>query len=138
MTPGRSVLAIVFGLLILLLTLELLRRRQLREKYAALWIIISIFTVVIAVFPAVLYRAAQLLGFGLPANLVFFTGGTVLLVISMQLSFETGRLEAETQRLAEEHAILQLEVRNLRELMTKDPPPTPRSGPPGSPADGSL
>ena len=59
---GRSVLAIVFGLLILLVTLELLRRRQLREKYAALWIVISIFTVVIAVFPAVLYRTADLLG----------------------------------------------------------------------------
>jgi hypothetical protein len=126
----RSGVAIVFGVLILLVTVELLRRRQLREKYAALWIFISVLTLFIAVFPVVLDRTAKLLGFGLPANLVFFAGGTVLLVISMQLSFETGRLESETQRLAEELALLQLEVRRLRALVSPDVPPgLPRESP---------
>jgi hypothetical protein len=131
MNTDRSVVAIVFGVVILLVTLELLRRRQLREKYAALWILISILTLFIAMFPVVLDRTTSLLGFGLPANLVFFAGGMVLLVISMQLSFETGRLESETQRLAEEHALLQLEVRRLRELLTSRAAPQ-------SPADPHL
>jgi hypothetical protein len=129
MSSNRSVLAIVFGVLILLITVELLRRRQLREKYAALWIVISGLTLVVAVFPALLVRTADRLGFGLPANLVFFIGGTVLLVISMQLSFETGRLESETQRLAEEHALLQFEVARLRrqvEALSRELPPAAR------------
>jgi hypothetical protein len=129
----RSGLAIVFGFVILLVTLELLRRRQLREKYAALWILISVVTLVLAVFPALLNRASHLLGFGLPANLVFFAGGMVLLIISMQLSFETGRLESETQRLAEEQALLQLEVRRLGELLTPENPPNLPPETPGQP-----
>ena len=120
MNPERSVAAIVFGFLILVVTVELLRRRKLREKYAALWLTVSVVTLFLAIFPEPLFHVSDWLGFGLPSNLVFFAGGTVLLVISMQLSSETGRLESETQRLAEEHALLQLEVRELKARLDAD------------------
>jgi len=130
-TPERSVAAIVFGVLILIVTVELLRRRKLREKYAALWLTVSVVTLFLAIFPEPLFHVSDWLGFGLPSNLVFFAGGTVLLVISMQLSSETGRLEAETQRLAEEHALLQLEVRQLRARFDADADVDPSDQQPG-------
>jgi hypothetical protein len=114
---AASPAAFVFGAFILLMTIELLRRRSLREKYAALWLAISVAVVVFAIFPGALVGTARLLGFAVPANLLFFGGGVVLTVISMQLSLETGRLEDESQRLAEEVALLRLEVRRLGDEM---------------------
>jgi hypothetical protein len=147
--------AIVFGAFILLVTIELLRRRSLREKYAAVWLGVSLVVVVFAIYPGALVGIARLLGFAVPANLLFFAGGVVLTVISMQLSLETGRLEDESQRLAEEVALLRLDLRRLAarvaradtgtaadgrevatELMSGGTRPAERGGTgPGEPAD---
>ena len=107
---GPRPAALAMGALVLLLVVELLRRRQLREKYAALWLGIGLVAVVIALFPAVLDRLTELAGFAVPANLLFFGGSLVLTAISMQLSLEIGRLEEKTRRLAEEVALLRSDV----------------------------
>ena len=43
-----------------------------------------------------------------PANLLFFVGSLLLLAMSLQHSFELGRLEERTRTLAEEVALLRL------------------------------
>jgi hypothetical protein len=98
---------------ILLLTLELLRRRHLREKYALLWLLVSVGSLLLALFPELLDWLARVSGFGLPVNLLFFGSFLVLLAVSMQLSLEVGRREAETERLAEEIALIRLEMARL-------------------------
>jgi hypothetical protein len=107
--------AILFGAFVLVLTVELLRRRTLREKYAAIWLVVSLAVIVFAVVPAAMTMAARLLGFALPSNLLFLLGGLILTSISVHLSLEMGRLEDQTQRLAEEVALLRLDVVRLTE-----------------------
>jgi hypothetical protein len=119
---ARSPIAIVMGVLLMLLILELLRRVLLSEKYAALWLLVSLVVLVLAVFPSILFWISSTLGFGVPSNLVFFAGGVVLLFVSLQLSLEVGRLEGETQRLAEEIALLR-----ARADGTADHAPPPES-----------
>ena len=111
----------------MLLVIELLRRRQLREKYAALWLGIGTAAVLIAVFPSLLDRVTRLLGFAVPANLLFFGGSLVLTAISMQLSLEIGRLEEKSRRLAEEVALLRRDVDRLGGVRRDDPPTIDRS-----------
>lgn len=53
--------ALVLGVLLLGVVVKLLRRRQLREKYAALRIVVGLGSVVLAVFPAGLATVAVLL-----------------------------------------------------------------------------
>lgn len=105
--------ALLMGSMVLLLVVELLRRRQLREKYAALWLVIGSVAVTIAIFPNVLTSVTRLLGFAIPANLLFFGGSLVLTAISMQLSLEIGYLEEKSRRLAEEVALLRLDLDRL-------------------------
>lgn len=119
MYAQSTLLAIVGAVALLLLTLELLRRRQLREKYAALWLAVSLGALFFALLPELFSQVARLLGFGLPVNLLFFLGFVLLLVVSMQLSLEVGRREAETARLAEElalvkRALLDAEARQIK------------------------
>ena len=108
------VLPIVGAILTLLAIVDLLRRRQLREKYAVLWLVVSVFVGVFAVFPSTLTALSELAGVKTPANLLFFVAALVLLVVCVQLSYEISRLEDETRSLAEEVGILRLEIEPRR------------------------
>lgn len=100
------------ALVMALAVAELLRRGILRERFAALWLIVCALLIVVAVFPQLLRSAAELLGFTLPANLMFFASILFLLLVAVQLSYEVSRLEARSRRLAEDLALLASEVRS--------------------------
>ena len=68
--------------------------------------VVGVGGVLIALFPAALWWVAGVLNVKVPLNLLLFAGVIFLLVITMQLANEVGRLEARTRRLAEEIAIL--------------------------------
>lgn len=105
--------ALVGALLILAGIFELLRRRQLSEKYAVLWLVVGVLLLALTVFPGVLYGVSHSLGIGLPTNLLFFVGIVFLVCVCLHLSWELSRLENETRKLAEDVAILRLELREL-------------------------
>ncbi|TAM92894.1 MAG: DUF2304 domain-containing protein, partial [Jatrophihabitans sp.] len=64
--------AVLGAVLILGFMVELLRRRRLREKYAALWIVVSVLVLATVALPGVLRWVAAALGVTVPLNLVFF------------------------------------------------------------------
>ena len=107
---GNSLMPMVAAIITITAIVHLLRRRRLREKYALLWLVMSVGVVVVAFFPVLLAFAAQALGVRTPSNLLFFVACLVLLVVSVQLSTEVSRLEDETRCLAEEIAIVKLAV----------------------------
>ena len=98
------------GLVILGLIFEMLRRRKLREKYAALWLITAVIVAVLAAFPSLFDGVAGLFGIRSGVSLVLFLGLVFLLALSMHLSWEVSQLEEETRTLAEEIALLRLEI----------------------------
>jgi hypothetical protein len=102
--------ALVGSLLILAGIVELLRRRQLGEKYAVLWLVVGILLLVFTAFPGLLTGLASALGVAVPTNLMFFVGILFLVGVVLHLSWEVSRLENETRKLAEDLAILQLDV----------------------------
>lgn len=109
------VLGVVAAMATTVFVVELLRRGILREKFAALWLVVSGALLVFAIFPDVLSRLAGLVGVAVPANLLFFMAAVLLLLVSVQLSYEVSRLDARTQRLAEEVALLRDDIRRLEE-----------------------
>lgn len=112
--------------------LELLRRRRLREKYAALWIVVAVAVIAAVAFPGLLDKAAALVGVTVPINLVFFVSMLLLLVICVQLSSEVSTLERKTQTLAEEIALMRHRVERI-EREAGDPPAAPPVADPSEP-----
>lgn len=112
-TARLTVFSVIVAIAALVLVFELLRRRRLREKYAVIWVIISVITLVIAVFPPLLSSTAELLGIQTPSNLLFFSSVGILFAVSLQLSREVGLLEEQSRRLAEEVGALHLRVDEL-------------------------
>jgi len=104
------VLGITGSLLILVVLFELLRRRHLREKYAVIWALVAVGVLILTIFPGLLYAASDLVGVNVPANLLFFLASTLLMVLTLHHSYEIGRLEDKTRTLAEEVALLRMEI----------------------------
>jgi hypothetical protein len=105
-----NVLTGVAGLVILVAILELVRRRQLREKYAILWILVGVVVVLLAFFPRLLDRLAGTLGVVSGVSLVLFLGVVFLLLVSLHLSWEVNRLEEETRTLAESLTLIRTQL----------------------------
>ncbi|MDH6111012.1 hypothetical protein P3T36_005916 [Kitasatospora sp. MAP12-15] len=101
-----STLTSITGLLVLGYILELLRRQQLREKYAAIWLAIGIVVAPLGFIPDLLDSTAKRLGVQSGASLVLFAGFVLILLVSLHLSWEASRLEAETRTLAEDVALI--------------------------------
>lgn len=110
MNSTTYIVGLVATILILAGIVELLRRRQLGEKYAVLWLVVGIVLLVFSIFPGLLPALAEDLGVALPSNLMFFVAIVFLVGVVLHLSWEVSRLENETRKLAEDLAILQLDV----------------------------
>ena len=105
-----NILAAIAALITFVFVIDLLRRGVLREKYAVLWLFFSGAALLLAIFPAVLVWLTGILGVAEPVNLLFFVTIVLLVLVSIQLSYELSRHEARIRRLAEEVALLQEEI----------------------------
>lgn len=115
----------IVGLALLAVFFELLRRRQLREKYAVLWIIVGIGVVVpLAIYPQALDFIARQIGVASGASLVLFLGLVLLLLICTHLSWEVSQLEEETRTLAEEIALIRTQLEERSVIPERDAPAT--------------
>jgi len=99
----------ITALMVLGIILELLRRRQLREKYAFLWMSVGLVVLILGFLPRLLDSVAAMLGVASGVSLVLFLGVIFLLLVSIHLSWVVSRLEEETRTLAEEIALIRTE-----------------------------
>lgn len=107
------VLAALASVVTFLFVFALLRRGVLQEKYAVLWLLISGAALVLAIVPGAMRWISDLLGVETPANLLFFVTVVVLVLVSVQLSYELSRHELRIRRLAEEVALLRRQLDDL-------------------------
>lgn len=95
----------------------LLRTRRLREKYAFTWIVVGLGVCVLGAFPRVVEAMARLVGVQTPSNLLFALALVLLLLVCIQLSAELTTLEEETRTLAEDVALLRLDMESAVERL---------------------
>jgi hypothetical protein len=102
--------ALVVAALLLIALFWLLRTQRLREKYSVLWFAVIVSVVVLTFIPAITGWLTALAGVTTPINLVFILAFLVLLVVCIQLSIEISTLEESARTVAEEVALLRLEL----------------------------
>jgi hypothetical protein len=109
--------ALVGSVLLLLLVLELVRRRRLAEEYSALWIILSVSLIGISLRRGVLDSAAKWLGVYYPPAVLVLMLVAVISVAALSFSVILSRHQRQIDRLIEENAIMSAELRELRSDM---------------------
>ena len=110
---GTHVFSIVVAIGSVVSMLELLRRRQLKEKYAVLWLGVGLGMLVLGLFPVLLNKVADVVGVKDPPNLLLFAAALLLLLVCVHLSWEASRLEEKTRTLAEEVALLRQKIEQI-------------------------
>jgi hypothetical protein len=80
-----TITGIVTGLLMIILVLELVRRRSLSEKYALLWLLLAASIIILSAWPALLQNLADLLNIYYPPSIIF--GLAFLFVFAMMIHF---------------------------------------------------
>ena len=103
----------ILSLVIVLTVFEMLRRKKIREKYAALWLVVGLSMLVLAAFPRLLEFVAAALNVQVPSNLLFALSIVLALGVCLHLSWEISVVEDETRVLAEEAAILRAQLDKL-------------------------
>lgn len=110
MSNESYILGIVASLAVLAIVIEMLRRGRLRERHATWWLVAGLASVIISIFPQILFTLSDVLGIEVPSNLVFFSTIFILFLVCLQSSSELTRLEEKTRTLAEELAIIRADL----------------------------
>ena len=126
MSTRTHVFIVVVAVVAALLVLRLVATRQLRSKYALLWLGVAIAMIVVAAFPGLLDELADLTGVDYAPTLFLLLALGVLAFLVGHLTWEVSRLEMRLRTLAEDNALLRTEL----ELHVRSAPP---HGAPGGP-----
>ena len=106
MSAGGRVLVGIMTAAILFFLLRLVRRGQLRGKYALLWLGVGVGLVGFAIYPDVLVPISDAVGIAYEPAIIFLAAIAFLFVVVVHFSYELSRLEDRTRTLAEELALL--------------------------------
>ena len=135
MTPVRiSIAAGVASLLLILIVLELIRGRRLKERYALLWLVTGLVLLVLSLWRGGLNTIAGWLGVsGYPPAILF--AEAIMFVIAVLLHYSTvlSRLTDDNVLLAQEVALLRarLDALEAREDRVANVAVSPRQRPAG-------
>ncbi|NIR41482.1 MAG: DUF2304 domain-containing protein [Actinobacteria bacterium] len=93
-------------ILTVLFIYRLVRQRVLKSKYALLWSGVAVALLPLAAVPDILVPISDAVGIEYEPATILFASTAFLFATTVHLSYEMSRVEARTQDLAEELALL--------------------------------
>jgi len=106
MTQHQKIFALILGIGIFLLIIEMVRRRKLAEEYSFLWLVIGIGTIVLVLWQDLLVWLTNLIGAIAHTTTIFIFGLAVLVLINLHFSTKITELGRQIKELAQQIAIL--------------------------------
>jgi len=94
----------------LIVIVELIRRGQLKERYALLWLFAGIILLIFSLSRGLLEYVAALVGIYYPPSLLFLLAFLFLLLITLHFSSVISGLSEKNKQLAQELALLRQEM----------------------------
>jgi hypothetical protein len=114
----QRIIAIVISGGLLLLILELVRRKRLMERYALLWLFSTLLLLVLSLWSGLLNSLASALGVSYPPSALFAVAFGVVLVLLVHFSLAVSHLSDQNKVLAQRLGILQRQVQEQNEHLS--------------------
>lgn len=112
-----QLIAIVLSLCVLSIVFELVRRRRLREEYSLIWLLAGISFLVLAIWRDLVLKMATYMGVSYGPSALFIVAFFFGMVFALHFSLIVSQLTERVRILAQQNALLMLEVEQLREQM---------------------
>jgi hypothetical protein len=122
MDSRLQIVAILGAVVLLLIVLELVRRRALMERYALLWMFCAVVILGLAVWQDALSVLARSMGILSAPNALFFVAVAFILLLLLHFSAAMSRLSDQTKVLAQRQAILDQRLREVEQQPQADEP----------------
>jgi hypothetical protein len=103
------IVTILGALGVLLLVLELVRRRKLKEEYSVLWVATALVLLVLASWYGALDALRQLIGGSQASSTLFFFGLVFVIVVLLHFSVRISSLERRITSLVQEIALMSVQ-----------------------------
>jgi hypothetical protein len=118
-----QIVAIVGALALLMVVLEMVRRRRLLERYALLWLFAALVILALAIWRGALEQVAKAVGIYSPPNALFFIALGFVLLLLLHFSSAVSRLSDQSKVLAQRQAIIEQQLRRLKDQQKQPPAP---------------
>jgi len=102
----QQLFALVVSLLVFVFTIEMVRRKKLREEYSVLWLCTSLIMFVLVIKYDWLVTLTRCIGAGLPTSTLFFGSIIFLILLSVQFSIKISKLTDQVKNLVQDNALL--------------------------------
>jgi hypothetical protein len=102
-----QIVAIVASASLLLIVLELVRRKRFLERYALLWLFSAAILLGLSIWKGFLSTLSEAIGIAYPPNALFLVAFGFVLVLLLHFSLAVSRLSDQTKVLAQRLALLE-------------------------------
>ena len=122
MTPvGVSIVATIASLLLILVVLELIRGRRLKERYALLWLATGVVLLVLSAWRDGLNTIASWFGIGTYPPAILFAAATMFVIlVLLHYSTVLSRLTDENVLLAQQVGLLGERLQRLEDARSSE------------------
>jgi len=121
-TDPVQLVSIVVSAGLLVLVVELVRRRRLTEEYSFIWIVCAGALLALSLWRNVLDLSAAILGVHYPPAVLLLVLTFFVVIVSLYFSVVVSRQRQQIDRLVEELALLESDVRALKSQRPAEPP----------------
>ncbi len=115
-----QIAAVSISLLLLVVVLDLVRRQKLTEEYSFIWILCAVALLGFSIARRLLDRIALAIGIYYPPAALLLVLILFVFLASVSFSVVVSRQRQQIERLIEDAALLEAEVREMRERQTQD------------------
>ena len=109
----QRIVAIVISLMLLLVTVQLIRKRKLREEYALLWLIATVAIAILSIFGGIVNALALFLNISYSPTLPLVAGLIFALIVLLSQSVVLSNQANNGRDLAQQVALLEYRLREL-------------------------
>lgn len=113
MPLNQKIFALLISIFVFAFTINLVRKRKLREEYSILWLATSLVMFVLVIRYEWLVVITNFVGAGLPTTTLFIGAIIFLMLIAVQFSIKISALTEHVKNLAQENALMRAELVEL-------------------------
>jgi hypothetical protein len=107
----QRIVAVIATVGLLLVVVDLVRRRRLLERYALVWLGVTLLLIVLALWDGLLLGVASVIGIFYPPSALFVIAFGFIIVLLLNLSVAVSRLTDQSKVLAQQVGLLEERMR---------------------------
>lgn len=110
----QQIFALCVSIAVFFFTIEMVRRKRLREEYSVLWLATSFTMFILVLKYDWLVAITRVIGAALPTTVLFLGSIIFLILLAVQFSIKISRLTDQVKDLVQEAALLRRELEECK------------------------